>query len=144
VSVPAREQRVLDEIEAMLQAGEARLASMFALFARLARDEGVPGTEDLGTRSRPHRWLARLQATALYLRDASRWSRLAGQRGTGRPGMPSLAIALLPLAAAAMVATVLLGVSMTSVPACGPVPAVHGSGSALSRYASAQEHGDCR
>jgi hypothetical protein len=42
VSVPAREQRVLDEIEIMLQAGEVRLASMFALFTRLARDEGMP------------------------------------------------------------------------------------------------------
>jgi hypothetical protein len=37
VSVPAREQRVLNEIEVMLQAGEERLASMFALFTRLAR-----------------------------------------------------------------------------------------------------------
>jgi hypothetical protein len=51
VSVPAREQRAPDEIETILQAREARLASMFTLFTRLARDEGIPPTEELATRS---------------------------------------------------------------------------------------------
>ena len=145
MSVPAREQRVLNEIEIRLQAGEVRLASMFALFTRLARDEGMPGTEDLATRSWwPRRWLHPLLSTGLYVRDAGRRPTPAGRRGTGRPGMRSRVITLLPLAVAAMVAGALFGVSMTSVPACGPVPAVHGSGPALSRYAPAREHGVCR
>jgi len=42
VSVPAREQRVLDEMQTMLQAGEARLASMFTLFTHLAATNGCP------------------------------------------------------------------------------------------------------
>jgi hypothetical protein len=87
VSVPAREQRVLNEIEVMLQAGEERLASMFALFTRLARDEGMPGTEDLGTRPRwPCRWLNPLLATGPDVQDASGRSRPAGRPGTGGPG----------------------------------------------------------
>lgn len=87
MSVPAREQRVLNEIEVMLQAGEEKLASMFALFTRLARDEGMPGTEDLGTRSRwPCRWLDPLLAGGPDVRDASRRSGPAGWPGSGGPG----------------------------------------------------------
>jgi hypothetical protein len=107
----------------MLQAGEERLASMFALFTRLARDEGMPGTEDLGTRSRwPCRWLTRLLATGLYVRDASRRSRPAGLRRARGPGVRWRALTLLPLAVAAAVATALIGISTTGMPACGPVP----------------------
>jgi hypothetical protein len=64
MSLPARELRVLSGIEAALQAGEARLTSMFAIFTRLATDEGKPGTEDLGTPSR-NLWAAGLPAVRL-------------------------------------------------------------------------------
>jgi hypothetical protein len=57
MSLPARELRVLSGIETALQAGEARLTSMFAIFTRLAADEGKPGTEDLVAPSR-NRWAA--------------------------------------------------------------------------------------
>src|ERR1700687_3009274 len=48
MSLPAREQQVLEGIETLLQAGEVRLTSMFVLFTRLAGDEERPGTEELG------------------------------------------------------------------------------------------------
>jgi hypothetical protein len=48
MSAPTREQRVLDQMQTILQAGEARLASMFALFTHLARDEPMPGPNSWG------------------------------------------------------------------------------------------------
>ena len=64
MSLPARELRVLSGIEAALQAGETRLTSMFAIFTRLATDEGKPGTEDLGIPSR-NLWPAGVPAVRL-------------------------------------------------------------------------------
>jgi hypothetical protein len=49
VSLPVSQQRVLEGIESALEGGEPRLRSMFAIFTRLTRDEGVPGTEALRT-----------------------------------------------------------------------------------------------
>jgi Protein of unknown function (DUF3040) len=45
VSLPVREQRVLDGIESDLRGCEPRLVSMFATFTRLNRDEGAPPAE---------------------------------------------------------------------------------------------------
>jgi len=47
VSLPACQQRALDRIESALQAREPRLASMFAIFTRMVRDEAVPARESL-------------------------------------------------------------------------------------------------
>jgi putative exporter of polyketide antibiotics len=47
VSLPVSQQRVLEGIESALEGGEPRLRSMFAIFTRLTRDEGVPRTEAL-------------------------------------------------------------------------------------------------
>jgi hypothetical protein len=47
MSLPARQQRMLNGIEAALQASEPQLASMFAVFARLTEDEGPAETERL-------------------------------------------------------------------------------------------------
>jgi hypothetical protein len=67
MSLPAREQRALDGIEITLQAGEARLTSMFAFFTCLCRDEAKPVTEDLGNASRrPRRHGARARSTVLF------------------------------------------------------------------------------
>jgi hypothetical protein len=64
VSLPASQQRALDAIESALQEREPRLASMFTIFTRLARDEAVPRTESFraGTRF-PGGWLSGLTAT---------------------------------------------------------------------------------
>jgi hypothetical protein len=45
MSLPARQQLVLDQIEQILQAADPRLKSMFAAFARLAPREAIPATE---------------------------------------------------------------------------------------------------
>ena len=50
MSLPARQQQILDQIEQILQAADPRLKSMFAPFARLPR-EAVPGTEVIVRRS---------------------------------------------------------------------------------------------
>lgn len=137
MSVPAREQRVLDEIETILQAGEARLASMFALFARLARDDAMPRTEELATRSRWSRsWRSPPRATGQSQRDPRRRSNSAAWRETSQRDVRSSAIMLLPFAVAAIVAAVLLSVSITGARACGLVSAAHSFGPAPSRAAA--------
>jgi hypothetical protein len=45
MSLPARQQLVLYQIERVLQAADPRLKSMFAAFARLASPEAMPATE---------------------------------------------------------------------------------------------------
>jgi hypothetical protein len=56
VSLPAGQQRVLDRMETDLEGCEPRLWSMFAIFARLTRDEGAPRTESLRPGGRRRRW----------------------------------------------------------------------------------------
>jgi len=64
VTLPAAQQRVLDRIEGTLQASEPQLASMFAMFTRLAADEPV-GAEPLA-RPRPQRFRWLRAGTTIY------------------------------------------------------------------------------
>jgi hypothetical protein len=50
MSLPARQQLVLDQIERILQAADPQLKSMFAAFARLAPPEARPATEAISDR----------------------------------------------------------------------------------------------
>ena len=86
----------------LMVAGEARLTSMFAIFTRLAADEGKPGTEDLGAPSR------------------NRW---AAGRPPVRLGVRLRAIAL--VAVLAIASAVLFSVSAGSVHACEPAVLAH-------------------
>jgi hypothetical protein len=45
MSLPDRQQQILDQIEQVLQAADPRLKSMFAAFARMAPRDIVPVTE---------------------------------------------------------------------------------------------------
>jgi hypothetical protein len=45
MSLPPRQQRVLDQIAHTLQTGDPRLKSMFAIFTRLASLDAMPATE---------------------------------------------------------------------------------------------------
>ena len=45
MSLPARQQQILDQIEQVLQAADPRLKSMFTAFARLPPRDGGPATE---------------------------------------------------------------------------------------------------
>jgi hypothetical protein len=47
MSLPARQQRLLDRIERTLRATEPHMASKFAIFTRLTKDEGPARTEQL-------------------------------------------------------------------------------------------------
>jgi hypothetical protein len=51
MSLPERQQQILDQIEQVLQAADPHLKSMFAAFARLPPHEAVPGTEAIAGRS---------------------------------------------------------------------------------------------
>ena len=51
MSLPDREQQILDQIEQVLQAAEPRLKSMFAAFARLPPRDIVPVTGVVPARS---------------------------------------------------------------------------------------------
>ncbi|MGD0605895.1 MAG: hypothetical protein ABSA53_20160 [Streptosporangiaceae bacterium] len=55
MSLPPRQQAVLDQIEQVLQAADPQLKSMFAAFARLAPTEAVPPAEAITRRSVPRR-----------------------------------------------------------------------------------------
>ncbi len=54
MSLPARQQRVLDQIEMFLQARDPALSSLFATFGRLTAHEAMPKLEELKG------WLSRL------------------------------------------------------------------------------------
>ncbi len=51
MSLPDRQQQILDQIEQVLQAADPRLKSMFAAFARMAPRDPVPVTEVITARS---------------------------------------------------------------------------------------------
>jgi hypothetical protein len=51
MSLPDRQQRILDQIEQVLQAADPRLKSMFAAFARLPPRDNVPVAKVVPARS---------------------------------------------------------------------------------------------
>ena len=60
MSLPTRQERTLSRIENALRVCEPRMASRFAIFTRLTRDEELPRTEQL----MPQPWLRRVLASA--------------------------------------------------------------------------------
>jgi hypothetical protein len=128
MSLPAREQQVLEGIETALQAGEARLTSMFVLFTRLAGDEEKPGTEELGPR----------HAMGRRSRDAGWRSTSARQLTIGQQGVLLRAVISLTVAIAALMSIMFLAMNTTSARTCGPVNATHSSGSAPSQPRTCQ------
>ena len=126
MSLPAREQQVLEGIETVLQAGEARLTSMFVLFTRLAGDEARPGTEELDP------------GTGRRSRDARRRPASARQLTIGQQGVLLRAVISLTVAIAALVSIMFFAMNATSARTCGPVSATHSSGSAPSQPRTCQ------
>jgi hypothetical protein len=114
MSLPAREQQVLEGIETVLQAGEARLTSMFVLFTRLAGDEEKPGIEELGPGHATGR--------------ARRRSAPARQLTIGQQGVLLRAGISLTVAVAALVSIMFFAMSATGARTCGQVSATHSSG----------------
>ncbi len=58
MSLPACQERILSRIESSLRTCEPRLASRFAIFARLTRDEELPRREQIEQQP----WLKRVAA----------------------------------------------------------------------------------
>jgi hypothetical protein len=136
MSLPAREQQVLDGIETVLQAGETSLTSMFVLFTRLAEDEEKPRAEELGPQSR--RPLLPLRVTDGYRSGARRRSPAAGRWAVGGSGEWLRVVILLTIVVAALGSALVLSLSTTSVRTCGPTIAAHDPGAALSQPESCQ------
>jgi hypothetical protein len=88
MSLPARQQRVLDRIEEVLKKREPRMASMFAMFTRLNLGERLP-------------WIEALETVPW-------WS---PRRYRGR--MPPRAVLFLSLAIALIVSAVFIGMSQS-------------------------------
>jgi hypothetical protein len=125
MSLHAREQRALDGIEITLQADEARLASMFAFFTYLCRDEAKPVIEDLGTPSR-----------------RPRGSRRAGARvragGRGRPTVLFPIVIVIVITIGIVTPAVLVSLTGGGSHGCPPATAAHISGPAVSQARSCQ------
>ena len=115
MSLPARQERVLERIEHSLQACDPPLRSMFAMFTKLTRDEEMPRLEKLQAPSSPlWDWLKR-QAQPVRGRRVRRsaWA-------TGAPGTRLRAIILVPIVLLALAPAALLGLGIDGVSHCGP------------------------
>jgi len=114
VSLPTRQQSVLNGMGHALEARDPGLASMFAIFAKLTRDDGPPRTERLARGPNP---------VLVMLRAAVRWARA------------SAAIPVV-LVAGLMAAIIALGIATSGGPVCrSPASTTHAgqSRSALCR-----------
>ncbi len=134
MSLPAREQQVLDGIETVLQDSEATLTAMFGLFTRLAGDEEKPRVEEL--RLTPLRTRAPPPAAGGPSRDAGRLSPGAGRWLPGSPGERRRVVILLAMLIMAAGAVVILSMSTTSPRSCGPPTATDAYGVSLSQAQS--------
>jgi hypothetical protein len=118
MSLPAGQQRVLDGIAEVLRTNEPRLASMFAIFTRLSKDEPRPRREQLTTRGP-------LASLAGARRRPPRWD-ISGGHGTRR-----MMLIISQLAIAFLVLAVLLALSVRAPARCaaprttGAVAALH-------------------
>ena len=105
MSLTARQCRALDSIERQLGAREPRLASMFAMFTRLTKDELLPQMETIKVR----RWPPFAERIA-GLRRRRRWRRLraiAQRRTTGGAVTRFINVAFVPFIVLGLVATAL-------------------------------------
>ena len=89
MSLPSKQQRVLDRIESILQDSDPRLAAMFVIFTRLTRDEEMPRLEELRAR------LARLRAWITWRTGPVR-RRAVGTRPQSLPRLRPPAIRFWP------------------------------------------------
>jgi hypothetical protein len=108
MSLPASQQRVLDEIGNGLRASEPRLAGMFAIFTRLNLGEPPPRREELPLR----RGRLSLMASPRH-DDRAQSSRAAGRRSRRSP---ILALIACYIAATLAIAGLLVGLTVRSAP----------------------------
>jgi hypothetical protein len=111
MSLPARQQRVLDRIEDSLHACEPQLRSMFAMFTTLTGDEDMPRLEELLSLSLSLRgWRRRLARSRRGRRAAERaWA--VGAQPFGLRAVLLVTVMLLALAPAVLLGLGTRGVS---------------------------------
>src|ERR1035438_5963950 len=96
VSLPPKQQRVLDRIESILRDSDPRLMAMFVIFTRLTRDEEMPRLEELRARlGRLRTWIS--------------WRTAPVRRRAGQPSQRLRAILFFPAALVAMLCALLIG-----------------------------------
>ena len=115
MSLPTRQQRVLDRIEHSLRACEPHLGSMFAIFTRLTRDEVMPRREELPSRPSPFHGWRTWPARPRRRRPTAAGARAGPGQATGLGAIMLVTITLLAVAPA-----VLLGLGTHGVSGCGP------------------------
>jgi len=142
MSLPACQERILSGIERALRAGEPRLASRFAMFTRLTRDEELPRTEQLVPEPWPWRWLKRAVTAGRVSSPRSRSG--GGTPAWARPTLRLRAVVLVPLVLIVMASALVFASSSGSARTC---TAAHGRpGAVATRWATcaatgAQTHG---
>jgi hypothetical protein len=109
MGLPVRQRRVLERIENALRGSDPKLAALYAIFARLNRDEEMPRIEQMRHR-------ALLTLTRLRLR-------LAGLRPHFRLLPRQRAVLFFPLAIALTV-TAIVFAARSSNSTCTPVKSV--------------------
>jgi hypothetical protein len=130
MSLPVSEQRALDRIACGLRASEPRLASMFAMFSKLSKDDRPPLQEQLSP--------GRLR----WARLTTRLRHPARHRGPGRAQARHRRLRLLicsHIAAAAVLLGVLIVVLNSAHAGCG-VTSGFGAGLMPDRAMSCQQH----
>jgi hypothetical protein len=114
MGLPARQRRVLDRIESALRGSDPKLAALYAIFARLTRDEDMPRAEQL--RHRALLVLAWLIQLPMAIGARLHFRLVPRQR----------AVLLFPLAVALAVASIVFAVRSSSG-GCTPVKTVAAS-----------------
>jgi hypothetical protein len=112
MGLPARQRRVLDRIESTLRGSDPRLAALYAVFARLTRDEEMPRIEQL-----------RHRAVALTGRIRLRLAHFLA-RVFGRLIPRQRAVLFFPLALALAVVSIVFAAQSGTGKSCTPVTQV--------------------
>ncbi len=118
VSLPSYQQSLLNGMDRVLESRDPRLASMFAIFARLTREDGPPRTEQLAA------------SPKLALRALRSAARLAKASAT----IPIVLVACL------MAAIIALGLATSSGAAC-PSTTVRQAGQFRTSVCQSAAHG---
>ena len=113
MSLPACQERILRGMESALRKGEPRLASRFAIFTRLTKDEELPRTEQLVPRPWPWRLLGHAGVRPRRPRRGGGTAAWA----SGRPAVRLRAVILVPVLLI-MMASALAFTSTSSARTC--------------------------
>ena len=115
MSLPARQQRVLDRMEHSLHVGEPHLKSMFAVFTKLTEDEEMPRLEELRPRPLPFPGWGKRPA-----RPGRKGQTVTGAGASGAAAARLRALLLIPVMLLVLAPAVLVGLALRSQSPCGP------------------------